>query len=133
MDKKDEKSWMCIDYWALNKITIKKKILFQINDLLNQLKRIKYFSQIDLKSTYYHICVVDEDVEKMVMWIKYHSCGLLMMPFGLRNVSPTFTTFMNFIFHDKLNEFIIVYIDDILIYFKFVEKHVEHLEYVLEK
>jgi hypothetical protein len=81
----------------------------------------------------YHICVVDEDAEKMVMWTKYGSYELLIMPFGLRNVFSTFITFMNSIFHDKLNEFIIVYIDDILIYFKFVEKHVEYLEYVLEK
>jgi hypothetical protein len=66
---------------------------------------------------------VDENVEKMVMWTKYGSQGLLIMPFGLHNASSTFITFMNSIFHDKLNEFIIVYIDEILIYFKFVEKH----------
>jgi len=84
---------------------------------------------MDLKLTYYDICVV----EKMVMWIKYGSYMLLIMPFGLRNVFSTFTTFMNSIFHDKLNELIIVYIDDILVYFKFVEKHAKHLESILEK
>jgi hypothetical protein len=84
---------------------------------------------MDLKLTYYDICVV----EKMVMWIKYGSYRLLIMPFGLRNAFSTFTTFMNSIFHDKLNELIIVYIDDILVYFKFVEKHAKHLESILEK
>ncbi len=55
------------------------------------------------------------------------------MPFKLCNVSLTFTTFMNSIFHEKLNEFMIMYIDHILVYFKIVEEHVEHLEYVLNK
>jgi hypothetical protein len=107
--------------------------LFQIDDLLDWFKGIKYFHRMDLKSTYYHIYIVYKDVEKMARWTKYGSYGLLIIPFGLRNASSTFTTFMNSIIHYKLNEFIIVYIDDILIYFKLVKNHAKHLEYVLEK
>jgi hypothetical protein len=67
------------------------------------------------------------------MRTKYGSYEFLRMPFKLCNVSLTFTTFMNSIFHEKLNEFMIIYIDHILVYFKIVEEHVEHLEYVLNK
>jgi hypothetical protein len=80
---------------------------------------------MDLKLIYYHIYVVDKDVEKMVMWTKYGSYKLLIMPFGLRNASSTFTTFMNSIFHDKLNKFIIVYIDDILVFLS-LSKHMQN-------
>jgi hypothetical protein len=69
---------------------------------------------------------VDEDVEKITMRTKYGSYKFLVMPFGLCNVSLTFTTLMNFTFHEKLDEFMIIYINDILVYSKIVEEHVEH-------
>jgi hypothetical protein len=87
---------MCIDYCALNKIIINNYYLLAwIDDLLDQLHGAKYFRQIDLKSKYYQIHVMDEDVEKMIMRTKSGSYKFLMMPFGLCNVSSMFTTLMN--------------------------------------
>jgi hypothetical protein len=76
---------------------------------------------------------MDEDVEKMTMKIMSSLYKILMMPFGLCNVPLMFTTLMNLIFHEKLDEFTIIYIDDIFVYFKMTKEHVEHLEYVLSK
>jgi hypothetical protein len=76
---------------------------------------------------------VDEDVEKITMRTKYGSYEFLVMPFRLCNVLLTFTTLMNSTFHEKLDEFMIVYINDILVYSKTVEEHVKHLEYVWSK
>lgn len=95
----------------------------------------KYFNQIDLKSEYYQIHVVDEDVEKMAMKTKYGSYEFLAMSFRLCSAlwTPYVTTVMNSIFNKKLNEFMIIYINDIFVYSKTVEEHVEHLKYVLNK
>jgi hypothetical protein len=76
---------------------------------------------------------VNEDVEKMVMRTRYGSYEFLVMPFGLFNIPLMFTTFMNSIFHEKLDEFVIIYIDDILVYSKIIKEHVEHLQYVFNK
>jgi hypothetical protein len=76
---------------------------------------------------------MDEDVENTTMRTKYGLYEFQVMPFGLCNAPSTFTTFMNSIFHEKLDEFMIIYVDDILVYSKIIEKHVEHLEYVLNK
>jgi hypothetical protein len=69
----------------------------------------------------------------MAMRTRYGSYGFLVMPFGLCNILSTFTTFMNSSFHEKLDEFVIIYIDDILVYPKIIEEHAKHLEYVLSK
>jgi hypothetical protein len=85
--KKDGKLRMCIDYLALNKITIKNNYFMpRIDDLLDQLNGAKYFNQIDFKSRYHQIHIVDEDVEKMVMKTKYGSYEFLMMSFRSCNV-----------------------------------------------
>jgi hypothetical protein len=76
---------------------------------------------------------MDEDVENTTMRTKYGLYEFQVMPFGLCNAPSTFTTLMNSIFHEKLDEFMIIYVDDILVYSKIIEKHVEHLEYVLNK
>ncbi len=72
-------------------------------------------------------------MEKMAMRTRYGSYEFLVMPFGLCNVPSMFTTFMDSIFHEKLDGFVIIYIDDILVYSKMTEKHAKHLEYVLSK
>jgi hypothetical protein len=134
MDKKDGKLCMCINYHALNKITIKNNYpLPRINNLFDRLNGASYFRCINLKLRYYEIHVQDADVEKMAMRTKYGFYEFLVMSFGLCNALSTFTTLMNLIFHEKLNEFIIIYMDDILVYSKSMEKHVSHLEFVLQK
>jgi hypothetical protein len=119
---------------ALNKITIKNNYpLLQIDNLSNPLNRASYFNYIDLKSGYYLIYVKNAYVEKTTMRTRYGSYEFLVMPFGLCNTPSIFTTLMNSIFHKKLYEFTIIYIDDILVYSKFVEKHARHLEFVSQK
>jgi len=90
-----------------------------------------YFSHIDLKLGYYQIHVEDADVEKMPMKTRYGSYEFFVMLFGLCNTPSIFTTLMNSIYHEKLDESIIIYIDDILMYSKFMEEHATHLKFVL--
>jgi hypothetical protein len=114
--KKDKKLHMCIDYHALNTITIKNNYpLPRIDDPFDHLNGASYFSRIDLKSNYYQIHVEEADVGKIAMKTRYDFYELLVFPFELCNVSFTFTTLMNSIFHEKLDEFVIIYIDDILL------------------
>ncbi len=117
--KKDNKLHICINYCDLNKITIKNNYpLFQIENMFHHLNVICYFNWVNLKLSYYQICIMDANVEKMTMRTKYVFCEFMVVLFGLCNVSSTFTIRMNLIFHDKLDEFIIIYIDDILVYSK---------------
>jgi len=133
MDKKDKKLHMCIDNHALNKITIKNNYLLpQIDDLFHYLNGASYFNWIDLKSGYCQIRMEKADLEKTTMKTKYDFYEFLVMPFGLCNALSTFTTLINLIFHEKLNEFIIIHIDEILVYSKFTKEHVTHLKFVLQ-
>lgn len=134
VDKKDGKLRMCIDYRALNKVTIKNNYpLPRIDDLFDRLAGAKYFSRIDLKSGYYQIRIADADVEKTACRTRYGSYEFLVMPFGLCNAPSTFTTLMNTIFREEMDDFVIVYIDDILVFSKTAEEHARHLEAVLKK
>jgi hypothetical protein len=133
IDKKDGKLHMCIDYHALNKITIKSNYpLPRINNLFDRLNGASYFNDIDLKLSYYQIHMQDADIEKTAMRTRYGSYEFLVMPFGLCNALSTLTTLMNLIFHNKLDKFVIIYIDDIFVYSKSTEEHVTHLEFVLQ-
>jgi hypothetical protein len=104
----------------------------KINDLFGHLNGVFYFSCIDLKLGYYQIHVEDVDVEKIPMRIRYGSYKFLVM-FELCNIPSIFTTLMNSIFHDKLDEFVIIYIDNILVYSKSAKEHARHLKFVLHK
>jgi hypothetical protein len=86
-----------------------------------------------MKLGYYQIWIIKEDVENITMQIKYGLYEFLVMFFGLCNAMATFKTLMNLIFHEKLDEFVIIYIDDIFIYSKIAKEHARHLEYVLRK
>ncbi len=119
VDKKYNKLDICINYCALKKITIKNNYpLFQIDNMFDHLNGACYFDWVNLKLSYYQICIMDANVEKMTMRTKYGFCEFMVMLFGLCNVPSTFTILMNLIFHDKLDEFISIYIDDILVYSK---------------
>ncbi len=118
----------------LNKITIKHNYpLPHIDDLLDGLNGVKYFSQIDFKLMYYQISIVDKDVKKWTWKPNMAHMNSWWCHLGLFNSPSTFITLMNSIFYEKLNKFMIIYIDDILLYSKSMEGDTKHLEYVLNK
>jgi hypothetical protein len=95
-----------------------------VDDLLDRLAGTKVFSRIDLKSGYYQISIAEEDIEKTACRTRYGSYEFVVMPFGLCNVPATFTTIMNSMFHHESDDFVVVYIDDILVFSKSKEEHV---------
>jgi len=131
--KKDGSMRLCIDYRQLNKVTIKNKYpLLRIDDLMDQLVGARVFSKINLRSGYHQIKVKDEDIQKMAFRTRYGHYEYSVMPFGVTNAPGVFMEYMNRIFHTYLDRFVVVFIDDILIYSKFEEEHVEHLRIVLQ-
>jgi hypothetical protein len=126
--KKDGTLKMCVDYRALNKAMVKNRYpLPRIDDLFDCLSGAKVFSRIDLRSKYYQIRIVEGDEKKIVCYTKYGSYEFLVMPFGLTNAPATFCTLMNDIFWEWLDDFVVIYIYDILIYSGSLEEHAEHL------
>jgi hypothetical protein len=119
--KKDGTLRMCVDYRALNKAMVKNRYpLPRIDDLFDRLSRAKVFSRIDLGSGYYQIRITEGDEEKTAYRTNYGSYEFMVMPFGLTNSPTTFCTLMNDIFQKWLDDSIVIYIDDILIYSDFL-------------
>ena len=110
---------MCIDYRQINKVTVKNKYLLpRIEDLFYQLKGTSVFSKLDLQSGYYQLRVKDVDVPKTAFRTRYGHYEFLVMPFGLTNAPTAFMDFMNRVFQPYLDQFVVVFIDDILVYSK---------------
>ena len=115
---------ICINYRQLNKVTIKNKYpLHRIHDLFDQHQGSTFFSKIDLRSGYRHHRVRDGDIPKISFRTRYGYYEILLMSFGLTNATTTFMDLMNKVFHEYIDSFVIVFIDDILIYSKTKEEH----------
>ncbi|GBG75826.1 hypothetical protein CBR_g21071 [Chara braunii] len=124
---------MCIDYRGFNKITRKStEPLPRIDDLLDMVQGCIIFSKVDLKSGYHQIEMAEADVYKTAFKTRYGTCEYLVMPFGLCNAPGTFQTEMHRIFRPYLDKFMVVYLDDILVFSKTTREHAEHLTLVLQ-
>ncbi|GKC13093.1 putative reverse transcriptase domain-containing protein [Tanacetum coccineum] len=131
--KKDGSFRMCINYQELNKLTVKNRYpLPRIDDLFDQLQGFSVYSKIDLRSGYHQLRVREEDIPKMTFKTRYGHYEFQVMPFGLMNASAVFMDLMNRVCKPYLDKFVIVFIDDILIYSKNKKKHEEHLKAILE-
>ena len=131
--KKDGTLRMCIDYRQINKLTVKNKYsLPRIEDLFDQLKGASVFSKIDLRSGYYQLRVKEVYVPKTAFRTHSGHYEFLVMPFRLTNALAAFMDLMNRVFHPYLDQFVVVFIDYILVYSKYAQEHEHHLRIVLQ-
>jgi hypothetical protein len=134
VEKKDGTRRMCIDYRALNEVTIKNKYpLLRIEDLFDQLRGASVFSKIDLRLGYHQLRIRPSNIPKTAFITKYGLYEFTVMSFGLTNVPAFFMNLMKSVFMDYLDKFVVVFIDDILIYSQSEEEHVNHLKMVLQR
>jgi hypothetical protein len=132
--KKDESLRLCVDYHPLNAVTIKNKYpLPRIDVLFDQLVGAKVFSKIDLRSGYHQIKIRASDIPKTAFSTRYGLYEYLVMTFGLTNAPAYFMYLMNSVFMPELDKFVVVFIDDILVYSKNEDEHTEHLHIVLQR
>jgi len=130
--KKDGTLRLCIEYRKLNKVTIKNRYpLSRIGDFFNQLKGAAVFSNIDMRSGYHQVHIKEEDIYKSNFQTRYGNYEFVVVPLGLNNAPATFMCLMNSLLHLHVDTFFIVFVDDILVYSKNDEEHVEHLASVL--
>jgi hypothetical protein len=131
MKKKDRSLRLCVDYWPLNAVTIRHKYpLPQINILFDRLVGDKVFSKVDLHSGYHQIKIRPEDIPKIAFFTRYGLYEYLFMSFGLTNALAHFMYLLNSVFMPELDKFVMVFIDDILVYSKNKEEHEQHLRII---
>jgi hypothetical protein len=134
VEKKDGTRRMCVDYQSLNKVTMKNKYpLPQIEDLFNQMKGAGVFSKINLRLGYHQLKIQESDIPKIAFHTRYGLYEYIVMSFGLTNAPAYSLYLMNKVFMEYLDKFVVVFINDILIFSKIEEEHKKHLRLVLEK
>jgi hypothetical protein len=132
--KKDGSQRMCVDYRSLNDVTVKNKYLLpRIDNLFDQMRGARVFSKIDLRSGYHQMKIRPSDIPKTAFSTQYGLYEFTVMLFGLTNAPTYFMNLMNKVFMEYLDKFVVVFIDDILIYSKNDSEHEEHLRMVLQK
>jgi hypothetical protein len=125
---------MCVDYRALNEVTIKNKYLLpHIEDLFDQLKGARVFYKIDLRSGYRQLRIQPTDIANTAFTTRYGLYEYTVMSFGLTNAPAYFIYLMNKVFMEYLDKFVVVFIDDILVYSRNEEEYEGHLRLVLQK
>jgi hypothetical protein len=125
---------LCVDYRALNAVTIKNKYLLpRIDDLMDQLRQAKFFSKIDLRSGYHQMKIRPEDIYKTAFVTRYGQYEYTVVSFGLTNTPAYFMNMMNKVFMNELDKCVVVFIDDILVFSKTTDDHEEHLRILLGK
>jgi hypothetical protein len=132
VDKNDGTQRMCVDYCSLNEVTIKNKYpLPKIDDLFDQLRGACVFSKLDLCSGYHQLKIQHSDIPKTTFTTRYGLYEYTVMSFGLTNAPAYFVYMMNKVFMEYLDKFMVVFIDDILVFSKTKDEHAKHLRLVL--
>ena len=132
--KKDGGLRLCVDYRGLNKVIIKNRhSLLLINETLNRLGSTSIFTKLDLKDAYYRVRIKDEDVQKTAFKTRYSHFEYLVIPIGLANAPATFQAYINKTLAGLLNNFVVVYLDNILIYSKDPKDYKQYIKRVLKR
>jgi hypothetical protein len=133
VNNKDGTLRLCMDFRQLNKVNVKNKYpLPRIDDLFDQLKNAKIFSKIDLRYGYHQVIIKEEDINKTTLKTRYGHYEFIVVPFGLSNAPTVFMCLMNGIFREYLYRFVIVFLDEIIIYSKSEGDHEKHIRLVLQ-
>ena len=131
--KKDKTLRLCIYYRLLNMVTIKNRYpLLRIDDLFDQLKRGRVYSKIDLRTSYHQLRIRETDIPKTTFRTRHGHFEFTVMPFGLTNSPAAFMDLMHRVFQPYLDQFVMIFVDDILIYSQSEEEHEDHLKIVLQ-
>ena len=117
-----------MDYRALNKQTIHHRYpLPRIDDLLDRLAQTRHFTTLELASGYHQIAVKENDIPKNAFWMQRGQFEFLVMPFGVTDAPATFQRIVNILFKEELDSFVLVYLHDILIFYKMPKEHIQHI------